>query len=55
MKITRGQARRDPNEVLQAAVGLIAMFPFAWLTKRFFVDKIGTLGHGTWDIKPKFW
>ena len=41
------------NEVLHAAVGLIAMFPFAWLTKRFFVDKIGTLGLGTWDIKPK--
>ena len=42
------------NEVLHAAVELIAMFPFAWLTKRFFVDKIGTLGLGTWDIKPKF-
>ena len=28
------------DEVIFASVGLIVLFPFAWLTKRFFVDKI---------------
>ena len=28
------------DAVLQAVAGLIALFPIAWLTKRFFVDKI---------------